>query len=341
MGAFRLREAVWELTGACCFHCAHCGSSGSRPQEDELSTAECLSVVQELSHLGCRRISLIGGEVFLRPDWEEIVSALNEESIAVTIVSNGFLIDEDLALCLKGLKIQSVALSLDGTEATHDACRMPGSFRKALAALEILAAHDIPASVITTLNSQNVLQLEDLYRQLERRALFAWQLQACNPMGNASHGIVDVNFDFSAVLDFVRAHAQEAPFSLGVADNIGYGSPDDRFLRGNRFGGRSFSGCAAGLSVVGIDCTGNIRGCESLRHDRFIEGNLRDRSLIDIWNDPRSFSYNRNFTPDLLTGLCAACEKGPWYAGGCRSYDFFTTGKLYESSRCALHARSR
>lgn len=69
--------------------------------------------------------------------------------------------------------------------------------------------------------------------------------------------------------------------------------------------------------------------------ERFIEGNLRQRRLRDIWEDPEAFAYNRRFTPELLTGDCARCRMGPWCAGGCRSYNYFVHGKLYEAPVCA------
>ena len=67
---------------------------------------------------------------------------------------------------------------------------------------------------------------------------------------------------------------------------------------------------------------------------RFNEGNLREKTLKDIWNDPDAFSYNRHFTVDDLTGYCRKCQYGSICAGGCRSYNYFTHQKLYESLRC-------
>ena len=92
--------------------------------------------------------------------------------------------------------------------------------------------------------------------------------------------------------------------------------------------------CSAGLSTLGIDSVGNVRGCESLYDERFIEGNLRQRSLREIWEDESAFSYNRRFEPRMLTGKCASCEMGEYCGGGCRSYNFFAGGKLYESPLC-------
>ena len=73
---FPLRSCVWEITLACCFSCKYCGSSGGIRRENELTTEECLQVARQLADAGCRRVSLIGGEVFLRPDWAEIAAAL-------------------------------------------------------------------------------------------------------------------------------------------------------------------------------------------------------------------------------------------------------------------------
>ena len=63
-----------------------------------------------------------------------------------------------------------------------------------------------------------------------------------------------------------------------------------------------FSGCSAGLNTIGIDSIGNVRGCESLYDNKFIEGNLQNESLYDIWTSPNNFLYNRKFKKDMLTG---------------------------------------
>jgi radical SAM protein with 4Fe4S-binding SPASM domain len=133
----------------------------------------------------------------------------------------------------------------------------------------------------------------------------------------------------------VRRRAPEAPFALGVADNIGYYTPEEAFIRGRADGGPAFGGCSAGLTSLGIDSVGNVRGCESMYDERVIEGNLRERTLGDIWEDPDAFAYNRRFTASLLTGKCASCPYGEECAGGCRSYNYFAGGgRLYENPLC-------
>lgn len=335
---YKLRSCVWEITLACCFSCKYCGSSGGRAREGELTTEECLNVADQLADLGGRRVSLISGEVFMRPDWDVIVRRLTERGVRVSIITNGFLFSDQLLERLKKVHIESIAVSLDGPEEIHDKYRQKGSFARADKAIDILIQNRIPVSVISTLHSENVPCLEEMYNYLKGKRIFAWQLQACSPMGNAAKTGLDYHFNFNTVIDFVESHLSQAPFMLGIADNMGYFTEGEGHLRGNTSGKAYFTGCRAGLSSIGIDSVGNVRGCESMYDDYFTEGNVREKTLEEIWNDPDAFSYNRHFALSQLTGKCSSCAYGYKCGGGCRSYNYFTHGKLYEAQNCARNS---
>lgn len=331
---YKLRSCVWEITLACCFNCKYCGSRAGRARPNELTASECFSVADQLAELGCRRVSMIGGEVFMRPDWDAVVKRLTDNGVRTAIITNGFLFKPEHIARIKAAGVESVAVSIDGPKEVHDRYRSSGSFDRAVLALGTLIQNGVPASVITTLNAENAPRLEELFNEIGGLSLAAWQLQACSPMGNAQSG-VDHRFDVGSVLGFVRRHIDGVGYPLGIADNIGYFTFDEDRLRGVRSGGAPFMGCSAGLNAIGIDSVGNVRGCESMYDERFIEGNLRERTLRDIWEDPQAFSYNRGFKPSLLTGECAACPEGRRCAGGCRSYNYFVHGRLYEAPYCA------
>lgn len=329
---FQIRTCVWEITLACCFRCAYCGSRGGKARENELSTAECLEVARQLAEAGCRRVSVIGGEAFMRPDWAEIVQALTSRRIKTCIITNGFQMTPSILDTLRYVRIESVAVSLDSVHEVHDAYRQKGSYDRAVQTIRDVAAAGIPVSVITALRADNAPLLPQFYEELRDLPLFAWQIQACSPMGNAGENRVAVAFDARQVMRFVDVIAPTAPFAVGVADNIGYYTREESGVRGRN--GICFEGCAAGLTTLGIDSAGNVRGCESMYDERFIEGNLRERSLMDIWTDPGAFAYNRRFDASMLSGGCKDCAHGDICAGGCRSYNFFTTGRLYENCLC-------
>lgn len=331
---YPLRSCVWEITLNCCFSCNYCGSKAGRARDNELSTDECLDVAKQLADVGCRRVSLIGGEVFMRPDWKAIVKALTDRNVKVSIITNGYLFSEKIIVDIKECKIESVAISLDGPETVHDRFRQRGSFKRAIQAIETLTQFDIPVSVISTLHDENVLYLDEMYEVLKNKKIFAWQLQACSPMGNASDNLFSTSIDFRKVISFVEKHTHNHSFIIGIADNIGYYTENEGYLRGDISGNGAFLGCRAGLTSIGIDSVGNVRGCESMYDECFIEGNLREKSLYDIWNDPNAFAYNRQFTLEKLEGKCKNCEYGYKCAGGCRSYNYFTHGRLFESVFC-------
>lgn len=136
---FHLRSCVWEITLACCFSCRYCGSKGGKARENELTTQECLRVAEQLSNLGCQRVSLIGGEVFMRPDWPAIVRALTERQIRVSVITNGYLFSGGMITRLKEAGIESVAVSLDGPEEIHDRFRQSGSYCRADSAIDVLS----------------------------------------------------------------------------------------------------------------------------------------------------------------------------------------------------------
>ncbi|MBQ7669670.1 MAG: radical SAM protein [Clostridia bacterium] len=330
---YKIDSCVWEITLKCCFRCAYCGSCGGEAREGELSTKECLDVARQIAGSGCRRVSMIGGEVFMRDDWQDIVGALTSRGVKVCIITNGYKMTPEITSALQDLHIESLAVSIDGPREVHDAFRQRGSFDRAVKTLSDAAISGIPVSVISALRADNAPLLPEFYKTLKTFPIFAWQIQACSPMGNAGKNGVDVRFDAGEVIRFVGRVAPEAPFAVGVADNIGYFTPEEGNVRGTR--GAVFSGCSAGLTTFGIDSVGNVRGCESMYDERFIEGNLRERTLEDIWTDERSFAYNREFDESMLSGGCAGCRYGSICAGGCRSYNYFTTGNIYENPLCA------
>jgi radical SAM protein with 4Fe4S-binding SPASM domain len=92
-------------------------------------------------------------------------------------------------------------------------------------------------------------------------------------------------------------------------------------------------GCQAGLTALGIQSDGGVKGCLSLP-DSFIEGNIRQRSLIDIWKDPALFSYNRAFNLDDLENQCKVCKHSKKCKGGCVTVSSTLTGKNHCNPYC-------
>ena len=91
----KLTTAVWEITMGCNMRCKHCGSSCAEALPDELNTSEALEVCDQLKDLGLKVITLSGGEPTTRSDWHIIAKRLVDNGIITSIITNGWLIDEN------------------------------------------------------------------------------------------------------------------------------------------------------------------------------------------------------------------------------------------------------
>jgi radical SAM protein with 4Fe4S-binding SPASM domain len=317
--------------------CHHCGSRAGRAREHELSMEESLQVCDELINLGCKQLSFIGGEVFLYNGWEKIVRKLTDNDITVNIITNGFLFEDKQVEEVKYSHIANVAISVDGMEINHNKIRNnPKSFSHIQKTIDRLNIENIPIGVNTTLLDSNISDLEALYRFLLNNNVKTWQLQLANPMGKLKDfkGLPISLENIQKLTAFIKQKRDENKINIYTGDNIGYYDENEKYIRGAVGNINYWAGCQAGLMVVGIDSIGNVKGCESLYDDSFIEGNLREESLSDIWFKQGNFAYNRDFDSSLLSGKCKNCDMGAYCRAGCRGACFFTKSKFYENAYC-------
>jgi Predicted Fe-S oxidoreductases len=328
---------VWELTLQCNLRCLHCGSRAGKKREHELSSAEALNVADELITLGCTHVSLIGGEVFFYSRWEEIARKLSDNGLTVNVITNGYLMEEPQIREILYAGLSNVAISIDGLEEHHNKIRNnAASFSRLCTSIDRLNEHSIPVAVNTTLMRENFEDLDGLYTFLTDKGVAVWQLQLANPMGNlkAQNDKLITPGQMRELTTFIRNKRSERKISIYTGDNIGYYDSNEEYIRGTPGSAGCWQGCQAGLTGIGIDSVGNVKGCESLYDDRFIEGNIRNESLSHIWQKDGNFSYNRNFTPDKLEGKCRGCSMGQLCRAGCRGACYFTNGGLFENAYC-------
>ncbi|MBK8259401.1 MAG: radical SAM protein [Polyangiaceae bacterium] len=333
---------VWELTLRCNMRCLHCGSTAGRAREGELALHEWMPVADELVGLGCRCVTLIGGEVFLAKDWEKLARHLSDAGVEVNIITNGAALREPQIEQIQAANLANVCVSIDGMREHHDHVRnVNGSFERAVGALDRLSASGISTGVVTTLLAENINDLEALYSLLIDHGVSVWQLQIATPMGNMAEakGMLLDPSAIPRVTRFIREHRDPARLWILAGDDIGYYDENEAYLR--NLPGRlcAFGGCSAGLTAVGIDSVGNVKGCESLYDPRFIEGNVRTESFTAIWTKKGNFAYNRNFDPQMLAGRCKGCDKGSLCRGGCRGSCYFNSDGMYENPYCCYPGR--
>ncbi len=326
-------SVAWELTLTCNMHCMHCGSFAGDTRAHELNTAEALDLCSQLQSLHTKYINLTGGEALLRKDWYDISKEIKDRGMEVSILSNGLILNEKILSQLQNVGVYAIAISLDGgTPQTHDMIRgVPGSFEKCLSGLEAFKKEELPTTVITTVHKGNIQELP-LIRDTILGKTKAWQIQIAVPIGRFPIEYTLSKEEFYAVALFIAAMKKRysvKELAVMGAHSIGYHS---QLIRSTMVS-PVWNGCQAGLSVLGIQSDGSIKGCLSLP-DSYIEGNIRQRRLADIWNDPHAFSYTRNCTTSDLQDHCATCRFGKTCRGGCTTVSASLTGAPHKDPYC-------
>jgi radical SAM protein with 4Fe4S-binding SPASM domain len=337
------RYVVWELTLKCDHLCTHCGSRAGDERPSELSTAEALKVVDQLSEMGAFEVVLIGGEAYLHDGFLDVVRALKARGIRASMTTGGRGIDEARAREMAEAGIYAVSVSIDGLEPTHDLMRAArGSWASATAALRYLKAAGVRTASNINLNRLNHADLEPLYEVLEGLGITAWQVQLTAPLGRAADrpAMLLQPWDLIDLVPRIAALKkrawEQARISVQPGNNLGYFGPEEALLRSPVPGlGDHWQGCQAGKQVLGIESDGALKGCPSLQSSHYVKGNVRERPLAEVWP---SLAVERPL--DALWGFCASCPFAEACRGGCTftAHAFF--GRPGNNPYCHYRARA-
>ncbi|MEM7153301.1 MAG: radical SAM protein [Myxococcota bacterium] len=331
--------AVWEITLRCDLACRHCGSRAGHARPDELSTDEALDMVRQMADLGVREVSLIGGEAYLRDDWDRIAAALVGAGIECGMTTGGRGITRERAQRAKDAGIGTVSVSIDGLEHTHDQLRaVEGSHRAAVGALEHLHAVGMPISVNTQICQPNRKQIEPLFELLHPLGIHSWQVQITVAMGRAADepDLLLQPYQMVEVMPMVM-RLQERTEQVGVrlwpGTNVGYFGPYEGRFRRHMPRGHG-TGCGAGRDTLGLEANGDIKGCPSLPTDAYVGGNVREHGLQAVWERSKALRFTRGRKTEDLWGYCASCYYADVCKAGCTWTSHVLSGRRGNNPVC-------
>lgn len=162
-------SVFWNLTSACNLRCVHCLYNNSSYNSDaDLTASQASELVDELIDSGVTYVVLSGGEIFLRPDLLNILKKLKTNNIAVRLLTNAALINDDIIAELADLLnpySDSVSVSLDGaTSKTFKAVRNTDLFEKIITNIKKMSDKNIKVTVVCTVNAINYDEIVDTYK---------------------------------------------------------------------------------------------------------------------------------------------------------------------------------
>lgn len=163
------RVLAWEVTRRCPMKCRHCRAAASdMPYEGELTTDECLRVIDSISSINPPPLVIwTGGEPMTRPDLAELVRHASDKGLRSVLAPCGMLVTEERLARLKEAGVMACSFSLDGPDRrTHDAFRgIEGAWESVLSAMAAARAVGMPFQVNTLVRKGSLSTLDSIYER--------------------------------------------------------------------------------------------------------------------------------------------------------------------------------
>lgn len=140
-----------QVINRCTLRCKYCNLW--RKTDQEMSTEQIFNIIDTLSKLGTKKISLSGGEPLLRQDIRGIIDYCNQKGIYPEMNSNGNLVAKNIDVIKK---LDFLKLSLDGPKEIHDYLRGEGSFEKVICAADTAFNNGVNFGFAATLTRYNI-----------------------------------------------------------------------------------------------------------------------------------------------------------------------------------------
>lgn len=340
------------VTKRCNLKCDYCSASACPNYDNthELSALDFKKIFDEIDEMHVHRISLGGGEPFIRNDFFEILDAAVKHNFATIINTNATLINAEIAQRLSNYSFDRICVTLDGsTKEIHECHRGKDTFFKVIQGIRNLQKHKLPISTLFTLNADNISDLINTIKFNEELGIEYMTVMVVCPTGRASSDnlitkekwyplflkLTEMKLNNEIKLNFKIVPPNESNvFWLYYFPLKYYNKLDLLYLWNQELpkeNSKREISCYAGVKSLSIDENGDVYGCDLMTGIKeFVAGNLKEQSLYNIWHYSPVFKEFREAQFSMLTGKCATCEN-TWCGGGCRSAAYNMDKSFYGS----------
>ncbi|MCL2476937.1 radical SAM protein [Candidatus Bathycorpusculum sp.] len=315
---------VWNTTRRCNLSCVHCYSkSEDKPYQNELTTQEAKTFVEDLASFKVPVLLFSGGEPLLRHDLFEIATYASNLGIRTVLSTNGTLITPEKAQKLKTAGFSYIGVSLDGAEETNNKFRgSPTAFQQAITGIRNCLQAGLKPGLRFTVTNYNIQDIDKIFDLIETENI----PRACfYHLAYVGRGTSIVNDDLTPkqtrdfmdyLLSKVEANRQKAKNTeILTVDN--HTDAAYLYLKLNQKNPQQAQevlnllkingGNSSGKGIACVDFNGNVHPDQFWQHHSI--GNIREQKFSTLWaetQDPLLIAL-RNRTSHLK-GKCAQCQ---------------------------------
>ena len=321
MEKHKLIDLFWECTLTCNAKCKHCGSSAEKKKYDgELTTDEIKNAFKQIANdMNANEIliNVTGGEPLVRKDLCEVMEyATNELGFRWGMTTNGILLTDENIEKLKKANMDTISISIDGLEETHDKFRgVPGSYKIIINNIKKLKEANFVKhiQVTTVFHKENINQMEELYNIMLSLGLDSWRVVSMDPIGraNLNDELLLNGEEIKKLLDFVKSKKKDKRL------DVTYGCPSFLGLDFEKEVRKSYFYCRTGINVASILYNGDLFVCPNVpRRKELVQGNIRKDNFKEVWENKYKEFRTKNRTK------CKECEE-------CKYWDYCLGGSYH------------
>ena len=281
----------FDLTYRCNLKCVHCYVV--KEDRPELSTSEIKGILDQLAKAGTFYLIFSGGEIFAREDFFEIAEYARRLHFALRLMTNGTLVDEQVADRVAVLYPDLVSVSVYSTTPDiHDniTC-LQGSLSKTISAAKMLRDRKIRVKINTVLMRQNIDDYLKVY-------------ELAQSIGASFQGDPRVTPRNDGNLCPLRFQINEDEFFRVWTDPIFSPQTVDDVTKPHFNGGLGDIPCGAGHMSFYISPYGDVSPCVQFPIPC---GNLRNDSFEKIWYNSPQMLGMRSVAVSSLP-VCSKCN---------------------------------
>ena len=208
---------AFDITRRCNLRCLHCYND-SGAGDGDMNAREIETAVEKIIRLKPMQICLCGGEPLLSPFLFDIIAKIRPKVRNLMMVSNGFLIDWNMAKRLVNAGIDSLQISLDGAFSwQHDSFRgVGGSFYHAVSAIKNLKRAGMKTvSVAIIINKMNCSSIGDFLSLCAEIGADAVHIMQMLPLGRGKDAVTNLSLSDEEIFRFCREMARLKPIYEG------------------------------------------------------------------------------------------------------------------------------
>ncbi|WP_303817177.1 radical SAM protein [Selenomonas ruminantium] len=284
-----LYGVLFELTYSCNEKCKHCYVD-YKGNDSPLNTSQIYSVIDQLVEANVNNIVFSGGDIFTRNDAFDIIRYAVSKRMLVDIYTNGLALDDAMIFKLAKLNLRSVQCSIYGSNALiHDnITAIKGSFNKTIDVLVKFKLCGTPVSMKVPLMKDNIKDFENIKKLAMELGIPPQFSTSIRPTMQGNNDNLNLRAEIDDIYNFIK---------------LQYKNKIKEFKEKTVDVNKELI-CRAGFNSLTINPFGDVYICESLGDSI---GNLKETSLLDIWNNSSILKeWRKHRQKDLEE--CAACN---------------------------------